>query len=393
MYLDRPLKKFLSRLCASLLLGLSLTGCTSWRTAAEFENWTLYVEDDAEVDVGRYSSTFDLAFGAVETHFGPFTDTVSVHAITGSVALDSGNRGTITGEEDAVEYVEGIGATLVPAFHARGGGGLFEPSGIFVATLATGTAVHELVHARISELGLDLPLWFEEGLAHLLGDGIERDGRWVMDGFAFWPWLELQANPPSDEELRELFTLSAKREHSVRDNVLLRFVGWAILFDCLQECDGFEWQLWLDEFINSEDRFTWARTRLDRTMEESTMLDWMLRIEDEDPAVRLTTARGCWKLGDERIVKLLLDQLEVEEDDEVKVCLVVNAMASLGRGDISSRVERRLWSNGLRALRDVELPVKDEEGAARDLYRSYVRWGRRRGRQRSFDRLERYWGE
>jgi hypothetical protein len=71
----------------------------------------------------------------------------------------------------------------------------------------------------------------------------------------------------------------------------------------------------------------------------------------------------------------------------------VNAMASLGRGDISSRVERRLWSNGLRALRDVELPVKDEEGAARDLYRSYVRWGRRRGRQRSFDRLERYWGE
>ena len=123
------------------------------------------------------------------------------------------------------------------------------------------------------------------------------------------------------------------------------------------------------------------------------MLDWMLRVEEEDPATRLATARGSWKPGDERIVKLLLDQLEIEEDDEVKVCLVVNAMASMGRGDISSRVERKLWSRGLRALREVELPDKGEEEAARDLFRSYVRWGRRRSRQRSFDRLERYWSE
>ena len=77
----------------------------------------------------------------------------------------------------------------------------------------------------------------------------------------------------------------------------------------------------------------------------------------------------------------------------MKVCLVVNAMASLGRGDISSRVERKLWSRGLRALREVKLPNKDEEEAARELFRSYVRWGRRRSRQSSFDRLERYWSE
>ncbi len=393
MHLDHPLKNHLERLGAGLLLAFGLTSCAAWQAAAEFEGWTLYVEDGAEVDADRYSSTFDVAFESVEANFGLFTENVAVHAITGSVTLASGNRGTITGEEDAVEYVEGIGATLVPAFHARGGGGLFEPSGIFVATPAVGTAVHELVHARVAELGLDLPLWIEEGIATILGDGIERDGRWVMDGFSFWPWLELRADPPTDQELRELLTINANVSHSVRDNVLVHFVGWAILFDCLRECDGFEWELWLDEYNSAEDPFAWARTHLDRALEESTMLDWMLRVEAEDPATRLATARGCWKLGDERVVNLLLDQLENEEDDEVKVCLVVNAMASMGRGDISSRTERRLWSSGLRALRNVELPVKDEDEAVRELFRSYVRWGRRRSRQRSFDRLERYWSE
>ena len=393
MHLDHPFHKHLQRFGAGLFLALGLTSCAAWQAAAEFEGWTLYVEDGAEVDVDRYSSTFDVAFESVEASFGPFTESVAVHAITGSVALASGNRGAITGEENAIEYVEGIGATLVPAFHARGGGGLFEPSGIFVAKPAVGTAVHELVHARVAELDLDLPLWFEEGIATILGDGIERDGRWVTDGFSFWPWLELRADPPTDQELRELLTISAKESHSIRDNVLVHFIGWAILFDCLRECDGFEWQLWLNDYLNSEDRFSWARTRLDRTLEESTMLDWMLRIEEESPATRLATARGCWKLGDERVVKILLDQLEIEEDDEVKVCLVVNAMASMERGDVSSRTERRLWSSGLGALRDVELPVEAEDEAVRELFRSYVRWGRRRSRQRSFDRLERYWGE
>ena len=393
MHLDHPFHKHLQRFGAGLFLALGLTSCAAWQAAAEFEGWTLYVEDGAEVDVDRYSSTFDVAFESVEASFGPFTESVAVHAITGSVALASGNRGAITGEENAIEYVEGIGATLVPAFHARGGGGLFEPSGIFVAKPAVGTAVHELVHARVAELDLDLPLWFEEGIATILGDGIERDGRWVTDGFSFWPWLELRADPPTDQELRELLTISAKESHSIRDNVLVHFIGWAILFDCLRECDGFEWQLWLNDYLNSEDRFSWARTRLDRTLEESTMLDWMLRIEEESPATRLATARGCWKLGDERVVKILLDQLEIEEDDEVKVCLVVNAMASMERGDLSSRTERRLWSSGLGALRNVELPVEAEDEAVRELFRSYVRWGRRRSRQRSFDRLERYWGE
>ena len=376
-----------------LALSLAIASCTSWRPAAELDGWTLYVEDGSEVDISLYSSAFDVAFEAVEESLGPFTRNVSVHAIAGSVDLSSGNRGTITEEVDAVEYVEGIGATLIPAFHARGGGGLFEPSGIFVARPAVGTAVHELVHARVAELKLSLPLWFEEGLATVLGDGILRDDRWVMDGFSFWPWVELRADPPTDEELLELLSISAQEDHGIRENVLVHFVGWAIVFDCFRESGVVEWELWLDDFLEADDRHAWARARLNRTLEESTMLDWMSRIKDPDPAVRLAAARGSWKPGDERVVTLLLSQLEAEEDDEVKVCLVVNAMASMGRGEISSRVERKLWSSSLRALRYVELPDPEEEEAARDLFRSYVRWGRRRSRQRAFDRLERYWGE
>ena len=119
MHLNHPLHNSLQRLCPGLLLAFGLSGCTAWQPAAEFEGWTLYIEDGAEVDMDRYSSTFDVAFEAVEDHFGLFTDNVAVHAISGSVSLTSGNRGSITGEEDAVEYVDGIGATLVPAFHER----------------------------------------------------------------------------------------------------------------------------------------------------------------------------------------------------------------------------------------------------------------------------------
>jgi hypothetical protein len=36
--------------------------------------------------------------------------------------------------------------------------------------------VHELVHARVSEENAKLPLWFEEGLASLFGDGALYDG-------------------------------------------------------------------------------------------------------------------------------------------------------------------------------------------------------------------------
>ena len=102
----------------------------------------------------------------------------------------------------------------------------------------------------------------------------------------------------------------------------------------------------------------------------------------------------CVRSGDEDVVAILLDRLDVEEDDEVKVCLAVNAMASLDRGRISRNMERRLWPTVLRALRRVELSSEEEEAAARDLYNSYRRWGgRRTRRQGAFDRLERYWRE
>jgi len=381
------------RTFGALFGALALAGCTTWEPAAEYEGWTLYVEDGSTVDSEAYSAAFNAAFDAVEAAFGPFTNCVDVHAIAGSVDLHSGNRGTITGEEGAVERIEGIGDAVVPAFHAGGGGGPFTPSGIFVATPAMGTAVHELVHARVSELKLSLPLWFEEGVAAVMGDGIQREGRWVVDGFSFWPWVELRQNPPSKRELGRLLDISSQKDHSVRDNVLVHFVGWAIVFDCMRETGDLDWKRWLADARASEDLASWAFVRMNRTLEEATMHGWLDRVESEDPAVRLATARGAWKVGDEEVIAVLLDQLEREEDDEVKVCLAVNALASLGRGEPSREIERRLWPTVLRALRRVELSQEDEQEAARELYRSYRRWGGRRTRQSAFDRLDRYWRE
>jgi hypothetical protein len=381
------------RAFGTVFVALTLASCTTWRPAAEFEGWTLYVEDGSTVDLDTYSAAFSAAFEAVEGAFGPFTRSVDVHAIAGSVDLHSGNHGTITGEEGAVERIEGIGDAVVPAFHAGGGGGLFAPSGIFVATPAMGTAVHELVHARISELNLSLPLWFEEGVAAVMGDGIQREGRWVMDGFSFWPWVELREDLPTDSELERLLDINSHDDHSVRDNVLVHFVGWAIVFDCMRETDDLDWQGWLKDARDAKDLVSWARTRMDRTLEVATMHGWLARVEHEDPSVRLAAARGSWKVGDRDVITLLLDQLEREEDDEVKVCLAVNALASLGRSEPSREIERRLWPTVMRALRRVELAQTEEQEAARELYRSYRRWGGRRTRQSAFDRLDRYWRE
>ena len=123
------------------------------------------------------------------------------------------------------------------------------------------------------------------------------------------------------------------------------------------------------------------------------MHEWLDRVEDEDPAVRLAAARGAWKVGDVDVISLLLDQLEREEDDEVKVCLAVNALAALGRVEPTREIERRLWPTVLRALRRVELTQPEEQDAARELYRSYRRWGGWRSRQGAFDRLDRFWRE
>jgi len=396
MSIKRPTPHAGLRAASSVILGLALASCTSWQPTAEFEGWTLYVRDGLEVDPEPYSAAFEAAFVVVEDAFGAFEDDVAVHAIAGSVDLHSGNSGSITGEVGVVEKIEGIGDAVVPAFHARGTDLTFynpNPKGIFVAVPATGTAVHELVHARVADLQLELPLWFEEGVAAVMGDGIQREGRWVMDGFSFWPWVELREDRPTDEELKGLLNISSRDDHSVRDNVLLHFVGWAIVFDCMRETGDLDWERWLADARGAKDLVSWASVRMNRTLEEATMFEWLARVEDEDPAVRLASARGSWKVGDEDVINLLLDQLEREEDDEVKVCLAVNALASLGRGEPSRRIERRLWPTVLGALRRVELSDEGEQEAARELYRSYRRWGGRRTRQSAFDRLDRFWRE
>ena len=83
--------------------------------------------------------------------------------------------------------------------------------------------MHELVHARLAQEGVELPLWFEEGVATFLGDGALVSGRWVVDGLACWPLRELQKARPRGAELRRLLArdtqqraISAQHAFSVR---------------------------------------------------------------------------------------------------------------------------------------------------------------------------------
>ena len=57
------------------------------------------------------------------------------------------------------------------------------------------------------------------------------------------------------------------------------------------------------------------------------------------------------------------------------------------------RLERRLWSRVLRALREADLPDDDERRAARDLYSAYVRSAGLRETESCLAALARYWQE
>ena len=223
--------------CAVLLLALA-AGCSSWTRAGQYDGWALWVRDEESVDVGRYEAVFQIAFETVERHLGAFEQPVRIHAWDGGVELVSGNRGEIRerGHEGLVQDVPGIGPARVRAFHTRGGRG-----GVFIGEADESTAIHELVHARLAEAGRDLPLWFEEGLASLYADGAVHGGRWVVDGLACWPLRELAEEPLPDAELARLVALRARDEHSVRENLLVHFVGWALAFDLRREHPDAPW--------------------------------------------------------------------------------------------------------------------------------------------------------
>lgn len=394
----RPVPSRLRTLAAALCLAVA--GCASWVPLERYERWTLYVQGGDDVDPVPFRAAFEPALVAVEASLGAFQGHIDVHAWEGGVQLDGENGGEIRrGEEDIVQDVPGIGPAKVRAFHSRGGGGPFAPSGIFLGTADTGTAVHELVHARMAEEADAPPMWLEEGLAMLLGDGVETGEGWVVDGLACWPLRELREASLSDAEVGRLLELKAQTDLDLRDNVLVHFAGWAIAFDLYRE-DGadpgepVDWRAWKAR-IERETRGDTIR-RLRRTLAAGTELDWLDRLDDPRPEVRLAATRGLWKLRSREVLERMLDRLEREADDEVRAGLAVNVLAGAGEVRMRRSTWRRTWSLVMPTLAEAELADPGEEQALRDLYRWYRSWRGRSGRTRpseSMQVLARFWEE
>lgn len=366
-----------------------MTGCASWQRVEVNESWALYGARGATVDAARYGQALEPAFEAVEEHMGSFERTVRVHALDEDVPVKSAPG---SGE---VQHVPGIGPARVRAFHVRSGGNPFTTEGVFLGTTEVGTVVHELVHARLAEHPERLPLWFEEGLASLLGDGTLHAGEWTVDGLACWPLRELREQDIDDQELARLLAHRAHAGQDARDNLLVHFVGWAIVFDLSREFPHGTWRTWLERFERGaarEGELAHARRRLDRTLAGDTESSWLARLDSPDPAVRLAAARGTWKLRSRPAVDRLLESLEDEADPEVRYGLALNAFLSATEMRVGRSRWRLLQRRAMPVLRRPELEDAAETAAARDFFSSV--FGRRRGRsQEVLGRLARFWEE
>jgi hypothetical protein len=377
---------------AGAWLLLLLASCASWRTVGEHEKWVLRAEPGTAVDGEAYARAFDPALLTVESAFGPFRERVCVHAVADDSGASSKGKSALGQPEDlSTQVVPGIGLARVRAWHVRSTGPFGAPSGIYLGAPDAGTAAHELVHARLAEVSSDLPLWLEEGLASIFGDGLLIDGRWVVDGLACWPLRELTEQRIPDAELERLCSLRAGEDSDTRENVLAHFVGWAIVFDLMRESGRVDWNGWIaryGEHIPTRE----ARERLERTLAGATVDEWLERLADPRPEVRAATAKGLWKLRSEPVLGKLLDALEAEKVPEVRVVFSINALAAAGelslRPQLSSRVWRTVWPR----LRRTELADGAENRALGELMRSF-RYGSRGASQGPLEALRRLWAE
>lgn len=387
------------RAALALLVCWCASACAAWTPIHRDRTWTLYVKDGESVDVDRFGRALSPAFEAVEQRMGPFARRVRIHAWEDeevAAAKPAAPLGPGAGSD--VHEVPGIGPARVRAFHVKGGSLLFQSSGVFLGVAEVGTAVHELVHARVAEQNLDLPLWFEEGLASYWGDGAFHDGTWHVDGLACWPLRELRDQRLGDGDLARLLALHARDEYGARDNLLVHFVGWALVFDLAQQAPQAGWLEWKQAFEREAAQIgavQAARVRLERVLADSTQTAWLERLRNDSPGVRLAAAKGLWKLRDVRAIDAMLTALDAEQDGEVRVALALNILLASGE----TRVGRSRW-NRLAAvvfpiLRESKLSDEREDKALRDVYSSMRRWESRRARstQDALEDLARLWEE
>ncbi len=380
------------RIWAGVLALVSLASCTSWRTVGEHEKWTLRAEPGQKVDAESYARAFDPALRAVESAFGPFRERVRVHALADENNPGSKGASALAQPESlATQVVPGIGLARVRAWHVRSTGPFGAPAGIYLGAPDAGTAAHELVHARLAELSGDLPLWLEEGLAAIFGDGILMQGNWTIDGLACWPLRELSDQHLPDAELERLCRLRAGEDGDTRENVLAHFVGWAIVFDLLRESGSVDWNAWLARYAGGITTAE-ARERLERTLAPATVDAWLAHLSDPRPEVRAATAKGLWKLRSERVLERLLDALESEQDPETRVVLSINALAAAGEMPLRPELTDRVWRTVRPRLRRAQLEDGAENHALGELLRS-LRYGSRGTSQGPLEDLRRLWAE
>lgn len=382
------------KLALALCLAPLAGGCASWTPVLRDPSWTLYVKDGERVDVERFGEALEPAIAAVEERMGAFQRPVRVHALDPQSRDSAPPDGPATGE---LQMVPDIGPARVRAYHVRGGLFSFEPSGVFLGTSDAGTAVHELVHARIADLGLRLPLWFEEGLASFWGDGVLHDGRWHGDGLACWPLRELRDLKASDAEIERWMRLSASDEYDSRDNLVAHFLGWAIVFDLARENPQDSWLAWYERFereARERGLVAAARERLQRTLSPETERRWLDRLGLEAAGDRMAVAKGLWKLRSPEVVDRLLDALEREQDPEAKVALALNVLLASGETRLGRTRWGRIGNVAFPALREGKLRDEREQAALVALYDAMRRWDSRGRRSRdSLEDLTRLWEE
>jgi len=383
-------KALVLALCVAPLAG----GCASWTPVLRDDSWTLYVKDGENIDVERFGEALEPAIAAVEERMGAFARPVRVHALDPQSRDSAPPDGPATGE---LQMVPDIGPARVRAYHVRSGVFSLEPSGVFLGTSDAGTAVHELVHARIADLGLRLPLWFEEGLASYWGDGVLHDGRWFGDGLACWPLRELRDLKCSDAEIERWMKLEASDDYDSRDNLVAHFLGWAIVFDLAREHPEDDWRAWYERFgreAREQGLVKAARVRLARTLERETERVWLDRLGLEEPGARMALAKGLWKLRSPEVVDRMLDALEREQDPEVRVTLALNVLLASGETRLGRTRWGRVGNVAFPALREGKLTDPREQEALVALYDAMRRWDSRGRRSRdALDGLSRLWEE
>ena len=380
-----------------LLLAIStLASCVAgWQEVAAQEDWRLYVRPGAGVDVDAYEALLGPAMEAVEAELGPFDSPVRVHAFTGGVQLKDGSSGRIVEGEDAGRIESEVGTARVRAYHVRDDP--FGAGGAFLGEASPGSAVHELVHARFAELNTDLPLWFEEGVAMLLADGVLEEGpagaRWVRDGLCAWPLSRLRDLELDDERLMSLLELRPTDGHAIEENLLVHFLGWAMVFDLYRTNPEGTWQDWL-AVHEADPSLATVRARLARSIDRDVLLLWLhQRLASGDAAVRRGAVLGTWRMASSADLQFLSSNLRREEDEATRATLAINILAAAGEGRYPGMGR---W-NGLRlplaVLADLDLADPAEASAARALHAAYLDGASRDDISAAFTVLEGYWQE